>query len=76
MKNIIIFLFPRFKLASEKFRDDHYTEVQGLERALAQERSRLELQETTAAQTITQLKTDLEKVIIVQIIIGTMEGVV
>ncbi|XP_034245355.1 coiled-coil domain-containing protein 186 isoform X2 [Thrips palmi] len=51
----------KFKLASEKFRDDHYTEVQGLERALAYERSRLELQESTATQTITQLKTDLEK---------------
>lgn len=51
----------KMKLSSEKFRDDHYSEVQSLERALAQERSRFEQHETLATQTITQLKTDLEK---------------
>lgn len=51
----------KFKQSYQKFQDDHYTEVQGLERALANERSRLELQETSASQIITQLKTDLEK---------------
>lgn len=51
----------KYKLANEKFRDDHYTEVQALERAFAQEKNRFEQQETLALQTITQLKSDLQK---------------
>ncbi|KAK3921982.1 Coiled-coil domain-containing protein 186 [Frankliniella fusca] len=51
----------KYKLANDKFRDDHYIEVQALERAFAQEKSRFEQQETLALQTITQLKSDLDK---------------
>ena len=54
--------FNRFKLDSEKFRDSHYSEIQSLERALAQERLQLEQQLAKASQSILQLKTDLEKV--------------